>query len=315
MGTPLTREEEQDLKSQLLYQYTDFLNKIIDDTSEFCGQQIAIPYIYFAKEGKLVNKTEGATQYAITVPLFTMADLNLFIAKTGMTMEKSITIPRMFKNQSKEDVSTTTLFLEQCEKRYFTLSVRIVPLGDAISHQTLLLFDKDQKRCIVVEPETYVSNISRLYSNLLQRLELNEYTLIEPAEQCVQAVADDKNCMYWSLYLLTRYIREGASNIDEISKKTLAENQTPEALKVVINNFKRELYRGTLPPVQVPSQGAPVVPGGKKTENMSSKVGRNQWVTSTGSRSHKRTRRLRRRHPQKNRSKSSKNARHTRKRV
>jgi len=313
MGTSLTEAQEKELRRRLTETYANYINDLLGDSKEFCSQQIAIPYLMYVKKGSktVANKSSDTSAELIQFLAVTLDEFKQAVAEKGFSMEATI-VPQLFASQTPEDVDAVAAFLEGCEKRFFVISVRIVPIGYNVGHQTLLVFNKERKKCIVVEPQLVLENVVGLYSQLLARLGL-EYEVEKPLEQCVQAVAKDRNCMFWSLLLLTRYIKDNATSLDEVSKKILAENPTPEALKRVIDVFKHELYhtQGALPPVTVPSPGAPVLVGGKKTKLMRSKVGAIKWASSTESRSHKRTRRLRR--VQKSKSRSSKSARRTRK--
>jgi hypothetical protein len=327
MGTPLTETEEKEIRRRLTETYTYYINNLLGDDKEFCSQQIAIPYVAYAKKGSktFVNKDSDTTSIPIQFLALTLDEFKRTIARAGISMEASV-VPKLFASQREDDIDLVGAFLDGCEKRFFVLSVRIVPIGYTVGHQTILVFDTEKKECIIVEPQIQLKSVTVLYSKLLVRLGKSEYTLKDSPEQCVQAVANDRNCMFWSLFLLTKYIQGDGASIDEISKKTLAENPTPEALKSVIDTFKYELYHTPgmkyepdeselLPPITVPSPGAPVLPGGKKTKSISSKVGGSQWGIFTGNQRRRRRTRRRLHQARKSKSKSSKSARHTRKRA
>lgn len=287
--------EEEEIRSRLQFLYKTYLDNVIGDETGMCSNEIYLPYrMYVNDQKQIVNPGEGADLFQIPRAIITLDEFQSVFKTTGYTLTQDIHIAKGFRDQTKEDVALITSFLELCEKPHFLLSIRIVAIGSKVGHQTILVFDKTKKECIVIEPQVRMERVMTIYTDLLNRLGLTEYNLIEPSEQCVQAVAKDKNCMFWSLLLVTKYIQGSFPSIDAVSKSILADHPTPESLKTYIDQFKAELYKNEFAPGL--SKGA-----------------KRQWASSTANRSKKRRKRTHR--LPKNKSKSLKSARHTQRRV
>lgn len=295
----LTEEEEIKVEKDIYERYRIYLDKIIGDESGSCSEQIYVPYIMFVKDGQIVGQPgEGARTFQLPKAVLTLDEFRSVFRK--FPMSNDVYIVQGFKNQTKESVALLDSMIKHlCENRYFLLSVRLVVIGSKVSHQTILAFDAEKKVCIVIEPKLRVQSVVQLYQNLLERLKLTEFTLVEPPDTCVQAIAEDKNCMYWSLLLAARYLKGDATSIKDVSDSILKETGGKEGLKKYVNTFKRYLYES------IRQNEIPL--------SESLKAGK-RWATSMVNRSRRRHRRRLHRQRKTN-SRSSRNARRTRRRM
>jgi len=294
----LTPEEDQQLRKRVTQEYLLYLNNVLGQDVSSCSSQIFIPYgIYVDEEsGFIVNETgllNTPIPAALTDLFLTVEDIVTYVKGLGGVF-MATEISEGFQKQEATILGSVSESLKACQKRYFILSTRLVVIGTRVGHQTILLFDKQKKQCIIIEPKFPLKSVVKLYKQLLERIDGGkEYTLVEPCSQCVQAVAKDRNCMYWCLLLVTKYIQGSFPNIDAVSKAIMAEKPTAESLRKMIETFKYELFHKNGP-------SSSLVKGGKP------------WATSMANRS-------RRRHPRhrqrKTNSRSSRNARRTRRRA
>ena len=332
MEAPLTPEEDKLLRRQTKKLFINYLVELLggDDDSYLCTGGLYIPYAVFKRGTVYTNQNPNDPSIAtrlLTNLILTMDEFDNYLKGNKETSEVT-EIADSFLKQNEDTVEILNTTLDECKKRFFILSVALIPIGSLSGHQTVIIFDKEKKKCIAIDPEGYIRTFRTLCELLLERMAKSDYELVEQREQCVQAVAKDNNCMFWSLLLVANYMQGIFTSIDQVSASILKENPPPEELKVYVEGFKSRLFRQktmsseVIPPaprpfltVLPPSRGAPVLVGGKKTKGTRTNAKGGKWVASTESRSHRRSRRLLRRHPQKSRSRHSRNARRTQRRV
>lgn len=320
MAAVLSEEEELELRTHLMTEYTRYLYSLLKDAGqfpEFCASEVYMPYVYFLKDGIAVNKdVEGSRMMPFMNAVFTPDEFADAMGRYGIDVYlNEVTMPTPFVIQSADVVLSLALNLDLCQSRYFVVSVRILEIGNPQSHQTILLFDKEKKECIAIEPHISSPYVMQLYKFFLERVGLTEYTLIEPPEVCVQAVAKDKNCMFWSLILITRYLEENFPTINAVHKAIMDTHPTDKELKIYVDAFKYDLHKKAkaVKVPNVPSPGAPVYAGGKKTKGTRNNTKGDKWASSMGSRRKSHKHHLR--HLRKSKSRHSRNARRTRRRA
>jgi hypothetical protein len=291
----LSEEEDAQLRRDLMHSYTSYLHTLLTDAGlnpELCSFQFELPYIYYLKDGDVVNQEEGAKPMAFDIPTFTITEFKFVMKNYGNTVNESTYFHKNFRTQTKDDLLTLPLFLEMCSSRYFLVSARLDEIGSQIGHQTILLFDKEKKECIVIEPQLHMPHVIDLYQKLFKRLDIVGYTIVEPPDLCVQAVAKDRNCMFWSLLLVTRYLQGKFTSIKDVHKTILSEHPTTEDLKKHVDTFKYDLH--------------------KKGKDLELPKGGKRWGISMANRNRRRTHQRR---PRKTNSRNLKSARRTRRRV
>jgi hypothetical protein len=293
----LSEEEEEQLRDDFMRNYLTYLHKLLTDageTPELCAFQLDLPYVYYLKDGRVVNAGDDTEIMPINIPAFTVDEFKFVMNKYGHTIEESLYLHKKFREQTKEILFTLPLFLEMCSSRYFLVSARLDEVGNPVGHQTILLFDKEKKECIAIEPQIRMQHVVDLYKKLLIRLEIPGYTIIEPPDECVQSISKDRNCMFWSLLIVTKYLEGNFATIKDVNKEIISKYPNQDDLKKYIEAFKYDVYeKGKV--LQLPK-------GGRK------------WAASTGNRNRNRSKR----HPlrqRKSKSKSLKSARRTRRRV
>jgi len=290
MDSPLTPEEDRLLRQQTMRLFESYLVELLggNDESMLCVGTIYLPYVAFLKKNTFVNNGMGGDLKYIPKLLLTKNEFTTSISAIGAQSEAT-EIQDGFIRQTKETIDFLVVTMDNCEKRFFILSTILIPIGDRQGHQSILLFDNEQRVCISLDPEASVPDIVKLYTQLLKRLNRSDYRLIVQQEQCIQALVKDNNCMFWSLFLISKYIKGSYKTIDEISKDVIANTAD---LPSLIETFKQQLYR---------------------QKRISDKQGgKHQWETfSLGNRKQqRRQRRLR-----KTNSRNLKRGRHTRRRV
>ena len=321
MEGSLKLEEDTLLRRQTIRLFSSYLVELLggSDSARLCTGTVYIPYLVFRKGTTYTNQNPSDTSIitsSLSSFIMNMTEFDSVVAKTGRTSE----VTKVFAEFRNQTIDFLGLTLEECKKRFFVMSAILIPLGSLEGHQTIMLFDKEKGECLLVDPQTEPGQVNnsllKLYKSLLERLGASHYKIVQQQEQCVQAVAKDNNCMFWSLLLIAKYMQGGFASIDSVSTFILKQNPTPEALKVYIEGFKSRLFKQAsvipelLPPVAPPSRGEGVQPGGMKTNSRRRKANGWKWAASMGNRSLRRVRRLR-----KNNSKSWKSARRTRRRV
>jgi hypothetical protein len=295
----LSPEEDQQLRGRVTQEYMAYLNSLLGPDVTSCSGQIFIPYGLFIQGDTAVDQSLGETlgeMKPAVIPdlLLTVEDVEKYLEDLGILF-MATEISESFRNQKSTILDSISNSLNTCTKRYFLLSTRIVLIGNYVGHQTILLFDREKKECVIIEPKFPIRSVVKLYKQLLERLgKGKEYTLIEPNDQCVQAIAKDRNCMYWSLLLVTKYIQGSFPTIDAVSRSILAQKPTADDLRKMIETFKYKLFHKNGP-------SASIAKGGKR------------WATSMANRS--RRRHLRRHRQPKTSSRSLRNARRTRRRM
>ena len=293
----LTPEEDQQLRDKVTQKYEVYLKRLLGEDVTSCSSQIVIPFALYIQDGlAAVDESVGETTPTVLSDLLlTLDEVRTYVENLGIPL-MATEISKGFQEQKSTVLDSVSNSLNACTKRYFILSTRIVPIGSYAGHQTILLFDREKKECVIIEPKFPLKSVVKLYKQLLERLGKDkEYTLVEPSEQCVQAIAKDRNCMYWSLLLVTKYIQGSFPTMDAVSKAIFAEKPTVESLRKMIETFKYELFHKNGP-------SSPLVKAGKR------------WATSMANRSRRRHRhRLYRQ--RKTNSRSSRNARRTRRRM
>lgn len=291
----LTPEEDQQLRDKVTQKYEVYLNKLLGEDVTSCSGQIVIPFAVYIQDGlAAVDESMGGTTPAVlTDLLLTVDEVRTYVENLGIPL-MATEISKSFQEQKTTVLDSVSKSLNACTKRYFILSARIVPIGNYVGHQTILLFDREKKECVIIEPKFPLKSVVNLYKQLLERLGKDkEYALVEPSEQCVQTIAKDRNCMYWSLLLVTKYIQGSFPTIDAVSRTIFAGKPSAESLRAMIETFKYELFHKNGP-------SSPLAKGGKR------------WATSMANRSRRRHRRHRQR---KTNSRSLKSARRTHRRA
>lgn len=177
--------------------------------------------------------------------------------------------------------------------------------GQVTGHQNALYIRKSDKKVFWIEPQHSESTgsleeeVRPFIDEIIKQLGIADYTLVVPEETCVQAVAEDNNCVFWSM-LLYQLIMEGkADTTGQASKIVLGRFKTPEELRTFVEQLKSTWYYHVFQKTDVPTAGKRKSP----------------WVPSTESlaRSRSSRRTTRRRQTSKSKSRRLTSARHTRK--
>ena len=201
-----------------------------------------------------------------------------------------------------DDVVTS---FNKCDAFVIFLNI-ILRAEDKEGHANILYFRKSDKTIFWIEPQIsgthqYTEYVLPFVDAIKKRLNIVDYKTIHPEGTCIQAVAKDKNCVFWSFLLYLLILRGEAKTAEEATKMILQKFPTPELLRNYIEKMKSGLYKQ-----YKESKTDPSVAGKRHSP----------WVLSTVSQRQSRHRKTRRKHrPSKSRSKHLKSVKRTQKRA
>lgn len=193
---------------------------------------------------------------------------------------------------------------KSCDTFVILLTI-LVDVQDTIGHANILYIRKEDAKIFWIEPQysteghPYEEFLLPFIDAIQARLGIQSYTRIQPQGTCIQAVARDQNCVFWSLLLYVMVLTKQAETTEEATKIILARFKPGDELRNFIDSAKSTMYDNYIK---------------AKTETSTAGKRRRQWVLSTENQSlPRKTRRLRRR-PSKTKSRRSKSARRMRSR-
>ena len=181
-----------------------------------------------------------------------------YLVMTMMSEEMKITcggeVP-VYLEDDEQDVEYDILIsdkdvekVRRCPKYLLFLNIMRVTPG-LPGHQNAMFIDSTAKKVFWIEPQfseeikSFTDRVRQHVVGLMKRLKIEDYTLVVPEDTCIQIVAEDKNCVFWSIILFELIVYGQATDTNDATKKILKMYPTKEKLRDFIENIKSRMYR------------------------------------------------------------------------
>jgi hypothetical protein len=196
--TLLTPDEDIQIREQLSENYAEilarYLNKISKGDFSQCTQDATI-----------ITGTD-IYDWKTTPPKFLLSTTQKF----GYTTDDDIEI------RCCEYFFEIIQQIEKCKTDIFYIPLRIlnypapkpVPKDFAIkAHQNLLIYYRTDKKLIWIEPDKMPKSVhdrlrDHIYTYLAEPLKVTQENFIQPEILCLQRLANDRNCMFWTFLVV-----------------------------------------------------------------------------------------------------------------
>jgi hypothetical protein len=255
-----------------------FVNKI--DT---CTEVMSVPNsILLNNKNKAINyesKTVAnkfAKKIDIDKALITLDDFNSFFSKNNIQpltddprspneempkIKERIDLILAENNQSIDKIKHE---FEACSHYQYFIPLTVYKIHSRMSHQNLLLFNKQDKVVTWIEPQYDVERypehrenkpvyliirdlINKLLAVLIEdEAERKQYSIDMPSGMCPQSVTLDYNCVSWTVLLALTMVLNPNYTIDEASRAIIYETKDKRRTDIevgqIINNFKCYLF-------------------------------------------------------------------------
>lgn len=256
--TPLTEPENSTLKGFLQGTYTGLLNATLKSLGlPACSGDIRMistvdiggkPYVDQPLFGtyKMIDVDRKINQSTLSEDLKNQIQL-LYGTTIGI-----VELPVDIENIKKKfrECASNNLFVVHLT----TIPIRNLAPGEKYtSHANILVIAKNRGVVYWIEPQTTVNPtyeklmISSI-KNLVSEIGMTDATVINPVEVCPQAVAGDRNCMFWA-YVIFMLIMLNPQERDHnvLMKQFMEKYPSKEALTSYINGLKRNMFSMVFP--------------------------------------------------------------------
>lgn len=228
------------------------------------------------------SDNKNAKALLLKKPIFTKNSLIRTLEANNINIDESLFKTSSFlryldrdnyENNETNETSITNIGNEYAKCKYFQY---FIPLGifgvyDPSGHSNLLLFNKSKKIVTWIEPkydpddtlyvstkELIINTIRYILREALNRSAFNEtgkimdsdllqdevdkFSIDVPRQICPQAIAKDKNCMFWTFLLTLTLVENPDATIDDVSSSYLKKYRKAVDLSRLMNNFKGFLF-------------------------------------------------------------------------
>jgi hypothetical protein len=260
-GSPLTDDENKNLKSFMQLNYSDILKRNLSQfkLAPCAGDITIVTKVTIDDKTYIKSPVFGAYTLPQAKAALEQSSLNEIMK---LKLENLLTTASVIANIPEDITNVKKSFKECASESLFVIKLTAVPLyrhipkpGDPyVSHANILVIAKNRGIVYWIEPQT---TVNPMYENLMissikklvTDIGMVDPTVINPVEVCPQALTKDNNCMFWSyviflLIMLNPYERD--HNV--LIKRFMEKYSTKEALTSYIDGFKRMLLP-IVPPV------------------------------------------------------------------
>ena len=171
---------------------------------------------------------------------------------TAILLSRKLFVSKLLDD---DDISAIRTVFRNCPgDQYFYIPMTIHPIEKvySFSHANGILLNKAKGTVMRIEPEYSVGEsaavdlkIKEGILRLCNEIGLKDPTWVEFQTTCPQAIAKDKNCLFWSMFLFKTVVENLYKDpnvvIQEVSSKS------KEEVSTIIESFKKELVTKIIP--------------------------------------------------------------------
>jgi len=265
----LTPDQDDSLRQSLRSfstMFSNFLKKNInftgDSDTNICTESLSIPLIIFLDPSTLsvkdvdesLQKHEPLKFLALKDPIFTFDDFNRYLKSHNYKIDNT---PKgiMYRHYVEDRLLLNSLYrikeeFNKCNHLQYFIPLVTINVYSKTSHQNLLIINKNDRVVTWIEPQydpkitpdsapLILKTINTLLDQLIEDpLLRNDYQIDYPTKICPQAIAEDKNCMFWTFLLAMHLFINNNSTIDEVTQSMLTKFPDKKSLNAYMNDFK-----------------------------------------------------------------------------